>query len=52
MGMKNAPLGRGAKKPPEGGNQKGGSTPPLELLSCPPLTAHWRYSTDVGGAAY
>src|SRR5690606_3287637 len=28
-----------AKKPPEGGNQKGGSTPPLELLSCPPLTA-------------
>src|SRR5690606_12253633 len=30
---------RGAKKPPEGGNQKGGSTPPRELLSCPPLTA-------------
>src|SRR5690606_25179502 len=28
-----------ANKPPEGGNQKGGSTPPLELLSCPPLTA-------------
>ena len=38
VGIKKRPT-RGAKKPPEGDNQKGGSTPPLELLSFPPLTA-------------